>query len=174
MVLYTVYNPPKHRPYRYHLDGYEKITDVLMKHNQKPIIVSKFPLADWSLHESPTEDENNAIDVLEKLNLTQRNKKPMLGSKILDVIFSKMFLEPELATDFAKVISISDYRALSFEPELGCDNLKPVYDIQHSFGASALQTMSNQVIYWMRTHLKQSVLLISIKCTWNLHPISTK
>ena len=75
----------------------------------------------------------------------KHNQKPMIvrgdlnsthGSKILDVIFSNTFLEPELATDLEKVFSISDQRALSYEPELGCNHPKPIFDGYHSFGSA--------------------------------------
>ena len=95
-----------------------------------------FTLADWSTHQNPIEDENDALDVLEQLNLTQRNNKATHGSKKLDVIFSNLFLEPELATDFEKFFSISDHRALSFEPELRSDHPQPIFDCYHSFGSA--------------------------------------
>ena len=117
-----------------------------MKHNQQPMIACgdlNCPLEDWSPQQSPIEDENVAFDVLEHVNITQGNNKATHGSKMLDVIFSNKFLEPEVATDFEKVFSISDHRALIFEPELGCDHLKPIYDCCHSFGAADYDEMSS-------------------------------
>ena len=74
-----------------------------MMHNQKPMIVCgdlNFPLVDWFAHQSPIEEQSDALGVLKQLNLTQRYNKETQGSKILDVIFFNMFLKPELATDF--------------------------------------------------------------------------
>ena len=89
---------------------------------------------DWFTQQSPIEDENVAIDVLEHVNITQANIKATHGSKLLDVIFSNKFLEPEVAADFEKEFSISDHRALIFETELVYDHPKPIDGCCHSFG----------------------------------------
>ena len=103
-----------------------------------------FPNTNWEINQSPEKEENDALNVIARLNAEQIVDVSICGKKTLDVVFIKNIgAETHRDNKFEEIYDISDHKPVSVELSLNVVKNKPIYEC---YCSSSQQIMMKSAI----------------------------